>query len=113
MFLIVFFIIFVIFITIFLIIFLIVFFIVFVILIFQINDGILFLLILSNQITNILVRLLKLHLVHTFAFVPMQESLSFVHFSKLCANSLKHALDCSRIGNKCAGNCRTLWRNLN
>merc|ERR1712154_39165 len=59
--------------------------IVIIICIIQINDSILLILILSDQITDILVSLLKFHFIHTFAFIPMQESLSFVHFCKLCA----------------------------
>jgi len=36
-----------------------------------INGGILLVLVLSNQITNILVSLLELHLVHALSLVPM------------------------------------------
>merc|ERR1711997_1163024 len=65
--------------------FLVIIFVTFVILIiiFQINNSILFILIFCNQITNILVSFLEFHLIHSFALIPMQESLSFVHFSKL------------------------------
>merc|ERR1711994_530764 len=70
----------------------------------QINDSILFILILSDQITDILVSLLKFHFIHTFALIPMQESLSFVHFCKLCADSLEDSFDRSRVCHKCSSN---------
>merc|ERR1719334_2712686 len=39
----------------------------------EVHHGVLFVLILRDQIAHILIRLLELHLVHALAFVPMQE----------------------------------------
>merc|ERR550539_586121 len=84
-----------------------------IVLIFQINNCILLILIFSNQITNILISLLKFHLIHSFALIPMQECLSLIHFSKLCTNSLKDTLYCSRIGNKGSTHWTTFLGNTN
>merc|ERR1719410_1843041 len=73
---------------------------IFFLIILQIDNGILFILIFSDQITNILIRFLEFHLVHTLTLIPMQESLSLVHFGKLCANSLEDTLNGRGVGNK-------------
>merc|ERR1740123_925000 len=102
------------FILIFVFIFFLIIFIVFVlIIILQIDNRILLILILSNQIAHILIRLLELHLIHAFALIPMQKRLTLIHFGKLCANSLKYSLYCRRIGNKCSTNLIALWWNSN
>merc|ERR1719159_1652567 len=88
--------------------FFIILFIIILVIIFQIDNGILFILILSDQITNILVRFLEFHLVHTLTLVPMQESLSLVHFGKLCANALEDSLNGRGVGNTGARNLRSL-----
>merc|ERR1711948_237656 len=94
----------------FLIIFLfIILFIVILVIILQVDNGILFILILSDQITNILIRFLEFHLVHTLTLIPMQKSLSLVHFGKLCANALEDTLNGRGVGNKGARNLRSLW----
>merc|ERR1712039_1154770 len=85
-------------------------FIVILVIILQVDNGILFILILSDQITNILIRFLEFHLVHTLTLIPMQESLSLVHFGKLCANALEDTLNGRGVGNKGARNLRSLWR---
>merc|ERR1712151_1250717 len=89
--------------------FLIILFIVILVIIFPIDNGILFILIFSDQVTNILVRFLEFHLVHTLTLIPMQESLSLVHFGKLCANALEDTLNGRGVGNKGARNLRSLW----
>merc|ERR1719445_2662420 len=86
-------------------IFFLIIFIVFVfVIILQIDNRILLILIFCNQIAHILIRLLKLHLIHAFALIPMQKRLPLIHFGKLCANPLKYSLYCRRIGNKCSAN---------
>jgi len=52
-------------------------------LLFLVEDSVLLVLVLGDEVANVLVRLLELHLVHTFSLVPMQECLSLVHGSKL------------------------------
>merc|ERR1740123_1696097 len=93
--------------------FLIIFIVFVLVVILQIDNRILLILILSNQIAHILIRLLKLHLIHAFALIPMQKRLTLIHFGKLCANPLKYSLYCRRIGNKCPANLTAFWRNSN
>merc|ERR1711971_1252880 len=44
----------------------------------EVHHGVLFVLILRDQIAHIFVGLLELHLVHALAFVPMQKRLALI-----------------------------------
>merc|ERR1719150_1592883 len=63
-------------------------------------DGILFILIFRNKISNVLIGFLEFHLVHTLSLVPMQESLSPVHSSELSGQSLEDSLQGRGVRNK-------------
>merc|ERR1719245_327318 len=93
--------------------FLIIFIVFVLVIILQIDNRILLILIFCYQIAHILIRLLKLHLIHAFALIPMQKRLPLIHFGKLCANPLKYSLYRGRIGNKCSANLTALWWNSN
>merc|ERR1711879_931579 len=71
--------------------------------------GVLLVLVLSDEISDVLVSFLELHLVHTFTLVPMEESFSSVHRSELGGKSLKDALQSSGVCNKSGGHVRCLW----
>ena len=51
----------------------------------------------------------ELHLVHTFASVPMQESLSSEHSGKLLSDSLEHFLDSSGVTDESDSHLQALW----
>merc|ERR1719361_674911 len=69
---------------------------------------ILFVLVFSNQVTNVLVCFLELHLVHTFSFVPMEESFSSVHSSELSGQTLEDSFERCGVGNEsCAHGTRS------
>merc|ERR1719361_795771 len=74
---------------------------------------ILFVLVFSNQVTNVFVCFLELHLVHTFSFVPMEESLSSVHSTKLSGQTLEDAFQCRGVGNECRAHVARNWRRFN
>ena len=71
------------------------------VLLLTLGDGsILVLLVLGNQIVHVGFGLSELHLVHTLTSVPMQESLSSEHGSKLVTNTLEELLDGGRVADK-------------
>jgi hypothetical protein len=69
------------------------------------------LLILGNQIVHVGLSLSELHLVHTLASVPMQESLSSEHGSELVTNTLEELLDGGGVTNEGGGHLETTGRN--
>src|SRR5690606_23556790 len=58
-----------------------------------IDASLLILLVLRNQIVHIALSLSELHLVHTLASIPMQESLTPEHGGELVTNTLEELLD--------------------
>ena len=59
--------------------------------------GVLILLVFSNEILHVRLRLCELHLVHTLTSVPMQEGLPLEHGSELIADTLEELLDSGRV----------------
>merc|ERR1719336_870311 len=55
--------------------------------------GILLILVLSDQVTDVLVSFLEFHLVHTLTLVPVQEGLSLVHGAELGGQALEYSLE--------------------
>merc|ERR1719284_1841863 len=64
------------------------------------KNGILLVLVLGNEIPDVLVRLLELHLVHALSLVPVEEGLPLVHSAELCGESLEDALERGGVGNE-------------
>jgi len=88
------------------------FFFFFVVFSFLFGSCILILLIFRNKIIHISFCFCELHFVHSFSGIPMKESLSSKHSSKLFSYSFEHLLDGSRISDKCDGHFKTFWRNI-
>ena len=61
------------------------------------SRSLLVLLVLSNEILHVRLRLRELHLVHTFLGVPVQEGLPLEHGRKLIADALEELLDSGRV----------------
>jgi len=57
------------------------------------GSGVLILLVFGHEIVHVGLSLGEFHLVHSFAGLPVQESLSPEHGSELLRNSLEHLLD--------------------
>merc|ERR1712241_947795 len=58
-----------------------------------VQGGVLLVLVLSDQVADVLVGLLELHLVHTLALVPVEERLPLVHSAELGGQALEDALE--------------------
>lgn len=74
--------------------------------------GLLILLVLSNQILHVRLRLGELHLVHTLLGIPMQESLPLEHGSELVTNTLEELLDSSRVAKEGDSHLHSSWSNV-
>merc|ERR1719438_332680 len=72
------------------------------VLIFISKDGILLVLVLSDEIPDVLVSLLELHLVHALSLVPVEERLPLVHSAELCGQTLEDSFQRRGVGNECA-----------
>merc|ERR1711877_10173 len=59
---------------------------------FSFNGGVLLVLVLGDQVADVLVGLLELHLVHALALVPVEERLALVHGAELGGEALEDAL---------------------
>merc|ERR1711964_145598 len=64
------------------------------------DDGVLLVLVLSDQVNNVLIGLLEFHLVHALALVPVEERLPLVEGGELLAESLEHVLQGGRVGDE-------------
>merc|ERR1712217_744298 len=62
--------------------------------------GVLLVLVLGDQVADILVGLLELHLVHALALVPVEEGLALVHRAELGGQALEDALERGRVGHE-------------
>merc|ERR1712129_182912 len=67
---------------------------------FVLDTGFLVLLVFGHQIVHVAFGFSEFHFVHTFASIPMQESFSSEHGSKLLANTLEQFLNGSGISNE-------------
>merc|ERR1719228_1315455 len=64
------------------------------------NLGVLLVLVLGDQVADVLVGLLELHLVHAFALVPVEEGLPLVHSAELGSQTLEDALQGRGVGDE-------------
>jgi len=79
---------------------------------FLFGGGILVLLVLRYEIVHVALGLSELHLVHTLTSVPMEESLSPEHSSKLLADSLEQLLDGGAVSDEGGGHLESSGRNV-
>merc|ERR1711953_190672 len=70
------------------------------------------LLVFRHQIVHVGFSFSEFHLVHTLASIPMQESFTSEHSSKLFRNTLEKFLDCSRVSDKSGSHFQTTGRNV-
>lgn len=61
---------------------------------------VLVLLVLGNEVVHIGLSLGKLHLIHSFSCVPVQECFAAEHDSELVTQALENVLDCSTVTDK-------------
>merc|ERR1712178_543903 len=64
------------------------------------NSGILLVLVLGDQVPDVLVGLLELHLVHALALVPVEEGLALVHGTELGGQALEDSLEGGGVGDE-------------
>merc|ERR1719228_98891 len=64
------------------------------------NLGVLLVLVLGDQVADVLVGLLELHLVHALALVPVEEGLALVHGTELGGQALEDALKGRGVGDE-------------
>merc|ERR1712098_769913 len=79
---------------------------------FVVNSSLLVLLIFRNQIVHVALSLRELHLVHSLASVPVEESFAAEHGSELLADALEELLDGSRVTNEGGGHLETPGRDV-
>ena len=77
-----------------------------------VRTGILVLLVLGDKIVHVGLSLSELHLVHTLARLPMQESLTSKHGGELLSNTLPDLLYSSGVTNEGNSHLKTLRRNI-
>merc|ERR1712176_813524 len=77
-----------------------------------VDGGFLVLLVLGNQIVHVGFSFSEFHFIHTFASIPMQESLSPEHSSKLLRDPLEELLNCSRVSDKSRSHLKTSGRDV-
>jgi len=82
-----------------------------VLLLLLVNTSVLVLLVLRDQVVHVGLSLSELHLVHTLASVPMQESLTTEHGSELLTDTLEELLDGGRVTDKGGGHLEAAGRN--
>merc|ERR1711964_300656 len=70
------------------------------------DGGILLVLVLGDEIDDVLVGLLELHLVHALALVPVEERLSLVESRELRRKALEHGLERGGVGHEGGADAR-------
>lgn len=73
------------------------------------DGGLLVLLVLGNEIVHVGLSLSELHLVHTLASVPVQESLAPEHGSELVTDTLEELLDGGGVTDEGRGHLKAAW----
>merc|ERR1719192_758816 len=76
------------------------------------SRGILVLLVLGHQVVHVALGLGELHLIHTLASVPMQESLAPEHGGELLRDALEQLLDGGAVADEGDGHLQTTWWNV-
>ncbi len=74
--------------------------------------GILVLLVFRHQVIHVGLCLGELHLIHTLAGVPMEESLPAEHSGKLLRDSLEQLLDGCGVSDEGCRHLQTTWRDV-
>merc|ERR1711920_627324 len=73
---------------------------------------ILILLVLGDEIIHVGLRFCKLHLIHSFSCVPVQESFAPEHCRKVFCNTLEHLLNRGGVARKSDCHFQPLWWNV-
>mmetsp|Transcript_58986 Transcript_58986/g.182751 ORF Transcript_58986/g.182751 Transcript_58986/m.182751 type:complete len:279 (+) Transcript_58986:134-970(+) len=73
---------------------------------------ILILLVLRDQVVHVALGLCELHLVHSLAGVPVQESLASEHRREILSHTFEHLLDRSRVSGKGHRHLQAFWRDV-
>merc|ERR1712038_1063948 len=73
------------------------------------SGGVLVLLVFRHQVVHVGLSLSELHLIHTLASVPTQESLATEHSSELLGDTLEKLLDGCAVANKGGSHLETAW----
>merc|ERR1712038_786519 len=73
------------------------------------GSGVLVLLVFRHQVVHVGLGLSELHLIHTLASVPMQESLATEHSSELLGDTLEELLDGCAVANEGGRHLETTW----
>ena len=73
------------------------------------GGGVLVLLVLRHQVIHVALSLSELHLVHTFACVPVEEGLATEHCRELLRNALKKLLDGGAVADEGGSHFKTTW----
>merc|ERR1712050_224455 len=70
--------------------------------------GILVLLVLGHEVIHVRLGLSKLHFIHSFSCVPMEERLAPEHGCEVLRDTLEHLLDSSRVARESNSHFQTL-----
>merc|ERR1712156_1052725 len=73
------------------------------------GGGVLVLLVLRHQVVHVGLGLSELHLIHSLASVPMQESLTTEHSGELLGDTLEQLLDGSAVSDEGGSHLETTW----
>merc|ERR1712038_1607543 len=73
------------------------------------GGSVLVLLVFRHQVVHVGLGLSELHLIHTLASVPMQESLATEHSSELLGDTLEELLDGCAVANEGGRHLETTW----
>merc|ERR1719384_2126959 len=84
-----------------------------VLVLFVFDRGVLLVLVLRDQVADVLVSLLELHLVHALALVPVEEGLPLVHGTELRRQALEDSLQRGGVGHEGARGLVVNGRTLN
>jgi len=76
---------------------------------FVLSGGVLVLLVFRDQIVHVALGFSEFHLVHTFAGVPVQESLSSEHSGELFGDSFEEFLDGGGVSDESGGHFEASW----
>merc|ERR550514_675272 len=79
---------------------------------FLLSSRILVLLVLGDKVVHIALSFSELHLIHSLARVPVQESLAAEHGCEVLCDTLEHLLDRGRVPGESHRHFETLWWNI-
>merc|ERR1719445_1274986 len=79
---------------------------------FLLGGGVLVLLVFGDEIVHVALSFSELHLIHTLASVPVEESLSSEHSGELLADPLEELLDGGAVSDEGGGHLESSGRNV-